>query len=270
MIRFFHRGGTTEPTPVARLPEGRRVYAIGDVHGRLDLLTDLLRRIEVDDAARPAAETEIVMLGDLIDRGAASAGVIEYLRAFRPDFARFRFVMGNHEEIMLTSLDDDGGDPHRGGWLTYGGEETLASYGVPDRLLALPGPALVAALHHYVPRAHLDFLRGFEDRVTIGDYVFVHAGIRPGVPLADQISADLRWIRRDFLDDRRAHGFTVVHGHTISPEPDFRANRIGIDTGAYRTGVLTALGLEADVTWTIATRPGSTPAMASTGWDVAG
>ncbi|WP_231639034.1 metallophosphoesterase family protein [Sphingomonas profundi] len=257
MIRMLQRLTGREAEPPARLPEGVRAYAIGDVHGRLDLLCDLLGRIEADDARRTAADTQVVLLGDIVDRGAQSAGLVEYLRAFRPAFARFRFVMGNHEEAMLASLDDDGGDPHLTGWLGFGGTETLLSYGMPERLLALPGPALVAALHHYVPRAHLQFLRGFEDHVAIGDYVFVHAGIRPGVPLAAQSPRDMRWIRDDFLDHRRSHGFTVVHGHTISEAPQFRANRIGIDTGAYRTGVLTALGLEADARWTIAT--GSPP-----------
>ena len=253
MIRFFQRLRRDQPLEPARVPDGRRIYAIGDVHGRLDLLTDLIARIAADDAARAPADIEVILLGDLIDRGAQTAGLLEYLRAFRPEFARFRFVMGNHEMAMLTSLDDASGDPHRTGWLDFGGLATLASYGVPDRLLALPGPALVAALHHYVPRAHLDFLARFEDHVMVGDYLFVHAGIRPGVPLADQRPADLHWIRAEFLDDRRPHGFTVVHGHTISEEADFRANRIGIDTGAYRTGVLTALGLEGEAQWLLAT-----------------
>ncbi len=255
MIRFFQRLKGEAATNPAQLPDGQRVYAIGDVHGRLDLLLDLIRRIEADDAARADADTIVVMLGDLVDRGPHSAEVVEYLRAFRPAFADFRFVMGNHEEAMLASLDDATGDPHRTGWLGFGGAETLVSYGMPERLIALPGPALVAALHHYIPRAHLDFLRGFEDHVTIGDYLFVHAGIRPGIPLSQQTADDLHWIRRDFLDDRRSHGLMVVHGHTISTLPQFRPNRIGIDTGAYRTGVLTALGLQADKRWTLSTPP---------------
>lgn len=255
MIRFFQRLKGERAASPPGLPEGQRVYAIGDVHGRLDLLLELMQRIQADDAARPAAETSVVMLGDLMDRGPATAGVIEYLRAFRPSFATFRFVMGNHEEAMLASLDDRTGDPHRTGWLGFGGTETLISYGMPERLLALPGPALVAALHHYIPRAHLEFLRDFEDHVSIGDYLFVHAGIRPGIPLSGQKAADFRWIRGDFLDDRRSHGIMVVHGHTISPAPQILANRIGIDTGAYRTGVLTALGLEAEQHWTLATQP---------------
>jgi serine/threonine protein phosphatase 1 len=241
--------------PPARAPDGMRLYAIGDVHGRMDLLTGLLARIQADDAARGGADTHVILLGDLIDRGAQSAGLIEYLRAFRPTFASFRFVKGNHEAAMLDSLDDETGDPHETGWLDYGGTETLASYGVPQHLHDLPGPALVAALHHYIPRAHLKFLREFEDCVLIGDYLFVHAGIRPGVPLAAQKPQDLRWIRAEFLNDTRHHAVTVVHGHTICEAPEFRHNRIGIDTGAYRTGILTALGLEGAEQWTLATAP---------------
>jgi serine/threonine protein phosphatase 1 len=255
MIRFFRRPQPDPPPPSAppRVPDGERVYAIGDVHGRLDLLTDLITRIEADNAARGPADTQLILLGDLIDRGPQSAELIEYLRSFHPGFARVRLLMGNHEAAMLDSLDDRTGDPHRTGWLEYGGLATLASYGVPYRVYGLPGPAMVAALRQYVPAAHLDFLRGFEDHVTVGDYLFVHAGIRPGVPLAAQNRRDLHWIRGEFLDDPRPHGFTVVHGHTISDAPEFRPNRIGIDTGAYRSGVLTALGLEGEAQWTLAT-----------------
>ncbi len=149
----------------------------------------------MSDTARTPAETQVVMLGDVVDRGPHSAQVIEYLRAAPPAFAAFRFVMGNHEEAMLESLDDKTGDPHRSGWLGFGGEETLLSYGLPPHLLGLPGPALVLAMRDHLPRAHLAFIAGFEDHVAIGDYLFVHAGIRPGVPLAQQVPADLRWIR---------------------------------------------------------------------------
>ena len=249
MIQWLRNRKATSPAATHRLPAGQRAYAIGDVHGRLDLLIEVLRRIEADDAARPPAETHVILLGDLVDRGAASAQTIEYLRAFRPDFASFHFVMGNHEAIMLASLDDATGDPHATGWLDFGGIETLASYGVAREMLALPGAELVAALHAYVPRAHLKFLRGFVDHVAIGEYLFVHAGIRPGVPLEEQVPQDLLWIRDGFLDDPRPHPHMVIHGHTISRAPIFRPNRIGLDTGAYRTGVLTALGLEDDRQW---------------------
>ncbi|TVV70324.1 metallophosphoesterase [Sphingomonas solaris] len=250
IIGRFRRPATPDP---ARIPPGRRVYAIGDVHGRLDLLSALLATIRADDAARAPAATEVVLLGDLIDRGPHSAQVIEYLLHHRPGFATFRFMMGNHETAMLGSMEEAGGDPHRIGWLAFGGEATLASYDVPDEALALPGLALAQVMRAHVPPDHRAFIAGFADHLTIGDYLFVHAGIRPGVRLSRQRREDLHWIRQEFLDDPRPHGLIVVHGHTISESPEFRDNRIGLDTGAYRTGVLTALGLEGGERWVLGT-----------------
>jgi serine/threonine protein phosphatase 1 len=232
----------------ARVPEGQRVYAIGDVHGHFDLLIALLKRIKTDSEQRPKAETHIVLLGDLIDRGPHSAQVIEYLRTYRDDFATFHFVMGNHEEAMLESLA--GEVPlEEIGWLEFGGLETMLSYGADPLLLAANSSDTTAALRRFVPRIHLEFLGTFVDRVRIGDYLFVHAGIRPGVPIDLQDSRDMRWIRQAFLDDDGDHGVVVVHGHTITAEPDIRHNRIGIDTGAYRSGLLTALALEGGDRW---------------------
>lgn len=232
----------------ARIPEGQRVYTIGDVHGRLDLLVSLLRRVKEDDQARPPAETHVVMLGDLIDRGSHSAHVLEYLRAYRDGFATFHFLMGNHEEAMLASLEQ-GANPEEIGWLTFGGRETMLSYGADEAIFAAQGADLAAAMRAIVPRIHIDFLDSFADSVTIGDYLFVHAGIRPGVAIGQQTSGDMRWIREPFLTDERDHGLLVVHGHSITDEPDIRHNRIGIDTGAYRTGLLTALGLFGSDRW---------------------
>lgn len=232
----------------ARVPEGQRVYAIGDVHGRFDLLIGLLRRIKGDSEARGAAETHIVMLGDLIDRGPHSAEVLEYLRAHRDDFATYHFVTGNHEEAMLTSLSG-AISPGESGWLDFGGRETMLSYGANAALLDAARPDFAQSMRQFVPRVHLDFMEGFVDSVRIGDYLFVHAGIRPGVPIERQNGRDMRWIRQPFLDDDSDHGILVVHGHTITNEPDIRHNRIGIDTGAYHTGVLTALALEGGDRW---------------------
>lgn len=254
MIRWLWQRSACVARASPKLPAGQRAYAIGDVHGRLDLLNRVLRGIEADNAARPAARTLVVMLGDLIDRGPQSAEVVEYLRSMRPDFARFRFVMGNHEEAMLDALDTHEGNPHLDEWLKFGGTATLASYGLAPAVLKGPMPALADAARERVPKVHLHFLSEFENYVSLGDYVFVHAGIRPGIPLHRQKPSDLRWIRDEFLTDPYPHGAVVVHGHTISAEPEFFANRIGIDTGAYRTGVLTALGLEGTERWTIATR----------------
>jgi serine/threonine protein phosphatase 1 len=241
------------------IPSGRRVYAIGDVHGRLDLLIELIDRIRRDHHDRPSASAAIVMLGDLIDRGPQSAEVIAFLMEERPDFATFRFLMGNHEEAMLDSLQPRV-DLRETGWLNFGGLETLASYGVPLSILATSGKLLSDGLRRYIPASHIAFLESFEDWVVEGDYLFVHAGIRPGVPLDRQKPADLRWIRGEFLNDRRQHEHIVVHGHTIADQPQIRDNRIGIDTGAYHSGVLTALALEGSDRWLLATEPRQTDA----------
>ena len=248
MALFRFRRPRAAPT----VPAGMRVYAIGDVHGRLDLLLDLLGRIEADTKARPAAETHIIMLGDLIDRGPDSRGVIELLLQSRPTFAQFRFLAGNHEEALLQSLGERA-DPRETGWLRFGGMEALRSYNVPDDAFETRGWLLSDELRRYIPRAHLNFIGRFEETIVIGDYLFVHAGIRPGVALQRQRRKDLLWIREGFLDDDTYHGHIVVHGHSIVPEPVFAGNRIGIDTGAYLSGVLTALGLEGSAQWIVQT-----------------
>jgi len=242
-MKWFPLGRKRRCPEQPAIPSGIRVYAIGDVHGRLDLLVALLARVERDDASRPAADTRVVMLGDLIDRGPHSAEVIEFLLKARPSFASFHFLMGNHEQAMLESLASEA-DPRSTGWLRFGGMETLESYDVPEQAFGCSGRLFSDELRRYVPAAHLAFMREFEDKLLIGDYLFVHAGIRPGVSIEKQSMEDKLWIRDDFLEDPSDHGFVVVHGHTVHPEPDFRENRIGIDTGAYRTGVLTALALE--------------------------
>jgi serine/threonine protein phosphatase 1 len=238
--------------PVARVPEGERVYAIGDVHGRLDLLTDILLRIQADDEKRPPARTTVILIGDLIDRGPCSAQILDMLIYDRPRFAVFRFIMGNHEEAMLRSLAE-GADPRANGWFQFGGIETLESYAVPLATLTDYEGVLSDELRRYVPRDHLFFLMDMEPMIQIGDYVFVHAGIQPGLTLDKQDLSEMRWIREPFLSDTTCREFVVVHGHTIAERPVFRRNRIGIDTGAYRTDRLTAIGLERDRCWLIQT-----------------
>ena len=234
------------------VPAGRRAYAVGDVHGRLDLLDELLRLIESDSAARPSARVTIVFLGDLIDRGPESAQVVERLRRYRPSFAKTAFLMGNHEEVLLRILS--GETSVLADWLRFGGAECARSYGVdPKELEARGGSAAVKLLREAIPKEHSKFLESFVDTASFGKYLFVHAGIRPGVPLSHQQPQDLRWIRMPFLDDETDHGCVVVHGHTITKAVDERDNRIGVDTGAYRTGVLTALGLEANERWFLQT-----------------
>ncbi len=243
--------GSGEPSG----PDGYRAYAIGDIHGRLDLLQELLAKVEADIAARGHRENYIIFLGDLIDRGPDSAGVVERLRSYKPGDATTIFLSGNHEEVMLRILAGEKGRL-LADWLKFGGAECLASYGLdPAALGRKPEASALKAIKAAVPQTHADFLAGFADTFRFGDYLFVHAGIRPGLGIADQSQSDLRWIREPFLDDTKDHGFVVVHGHTISSKVEERANRIGLDTGAYRTGVLTALGVEGNKRWFLDTAP---------------
>jgi serine/threonine protein phosphatase 1 len=242
----------THAPPAARGAPGKRAYAIGDVHGRLDLLDAMLARIEADNRARPRRKTFVVMLGDLIDRGPASAGVIERLRTWRPEGIKPVFLAGNHEEVMLNVLA--GKEDILPAWLKFGGAECLASYGLDvDALKRLDEKSAIAKIREAVPRAHRDFLETFGDTFRFGDYLFVHAGIRPGVAVEEQHVKDLRWIREPFLGDAKEHGFVVVHGHTICDCIEERPNRIGIDTGAYVTGNLTAIGVDETDRWFLST-----------------
>jgi len=238
--------------PPPSLPPGERVYAIGDVHGRLDLLAVLVEQIAADDAARGAATTHVLLLGDLIDRGRDSAAVVRRIMAGDRRFASFGALKGNHEASLLSVLEGD--TRWLESWLTYGGRATLVSWGVAGAVIDNGEPAeIAAAAACAVPPAEWRWLAGLPSSQRHGDYFFAHAGIRPGIPIAVQTDADLLWIRHEFLADARDHGACIVHGHTISPEPESRGNRIGIDTGAYRTGTLTAVGLEADRRWFLAT-----------------
>jgi len=234
--------------------EGYRAYVVGDVHGRLDLLQGLLKIIGEDHAARAGeAKLLLVFLGDLIDRGPDSRGVVELIRAGEMPGSRTVTLCGNHEEVLLRLLDGERGLFEQ--WLRFGGDACLQSYGGDPQLLeSLTEKQALERLRALVPREHRDFLAGLADTFRFGDYLFVHAGIRPGLALQDQTPRDLRWIRQAFLDDRRDHGMTVVHGHTITEEVEVRPNRIGIDTGAYRFGVLTALVIEGGEHWLLQQR----------------
>jgi serine/threonine protein phosphatase 1 len=232
--------------------EGARAYAVGDIHGRLDLLNEILELIEADIASRPERRNFIIFLGDLIDRGPESAGVVERLRTYSLPGARAIFLGGNHEEVMLRMLA--GEKKILPSWLKFGGAECAQSYGLdPDSLRLLEEDAALQLLRAKVPPAHIEFLSSFGDTFRFGDYLFVHAGIRPGIGLEEQDLHDLRWIRDPFLSDAKEHGFVVVHGHTIVERVEERPNRIAIDTGAYHSGVLTALGIEDDQRWFLAT-----------------
>lgn len=227
----------------AKGPAGKRLYAVGDIHGRLDLLNDLLARIEDDIRRRPVDSAALVFLGDLIDRGPDSAGVIARLSDMAAFPTKTAFLLGNHEEILLRALDGEPGVAYD--WLGFGGDACVESYGVSAASLqAMDEERIAHVLAAAIPAAHVAFLRGFGDTVRFGDYLLVHAGIRPGVAIENQQPRDLRWIRQPFLSDSHDHGCTVIHGHTISDGVDRRPNRIGIDTGAYRTGILTAAVVE--------------------------
>lgn len=232
------------------LPPGRRIYAVGDVHGRLDLLDRLIGLIRSDDARRPEAETEIILLGDLIDRGPDSAGVVARAMTGSVGFAPLRTLMGNHEEQLLDGVAGDG--EMIAGWLHYGGRETLRSFGVPEEIAASGDEDLIMrAARLAIPADVVQWMRRLPLTIRAGDYLFVHAGIRPGIAIDAQNPADLRWIRREFLDSAADHGVIVVHGHSVQPEVQIHANRIGIDTGAYASGRLTALALEGQDRWFI-------------------
>ncbi|HET7816321.1 MAG TPA: metallophosphoesterase [Sphingomicrobium sp.] len=256
-MAFFFRSlfpkdsGAFEPS----VPPGYRVYAIGDVHGRLDLLDDALAQIEADIDARPQARNIIVFLGDLIDRGPSSAQVVERARTYLRPGVRTVFLSGNHEEVLLRLVR--GESRFLRDWLRFGGAECARSYGISPTALKRMDPAqAVELLRTSIPKQDQEFLESFVDTFRIGSYLFVHAGLRPGVPLPEQKQSDLRWIREPFLENEDDHGFIVVHGHTIADRVDVRDNRIGLDTGAYRSGVLTAMGLEGRERWFLQTKSG--------------
>lgn len=230
----------------ASLPKGLRLYAVGDVHGRVDLLRKLRHQV-LEDAMSADTETRkvIVYLGDYIDRGQQSREVLDLLiHEPLPSFQSI-FLQGNHEASLLEFLDDAAAGPS---WFSVGGDATALSYGVAmprdlsgDERFA----AIRLALRRSLPAEHLDFLRNLKLILEAGDYVFVHAGLRPGVAIRQQKSRDLLWIRDSFLNHGDDFEKVVVHGHSLSHRPEVRKNRIGIDTGAYATNVLTALVLEA-------------------------
>jgi serine/threonine protein phosphatase 1 len=224
-------------------PRGHRAYVVGDVHGRLDLLDQMLELVEADLTERPARRVSLIFVGDLIDRGAHSAQVVERLRTYRHPVIRTLFILGNHEEVLLRILAGEADLIQK--WCWFGGRECIASYGADAAEFArLDDQAALDQVRALVPREQVDFLMSFADSCRFGDYLIVHAGIRPGVEFEQQSQEDLRWIRAPFLNYAGDHGFTVVHGHTIVPAVVETENRIAIDTGAYRSGRLTALVID--------------------------
>jgi serine/threonine protein phosphatase 1 len=257
---LFRRAKPAPAAPTPRsLPDGLRVYAVGDIHGRIDCLEEVLGLLAADlAAAPPAGGALIVFLGDYIDRGPHSAAVIERLTEPLGLPARARFLKGNHEDAMLQFLDD----PQRArAWVGWG-RETFQSYGLaieePEAIIAEPVrlDALRDALAQAVPPHHRAFLDGLLPSTQIGDYFFAHAGVDPDLPLGLQPDRALFWVREKFLTSEKEFGRLVVHGHSVSAQPEERANRIGIDTGAYATGILTALVLEGEARRYLQTQSG--------------
>ena len=247
------RPAPADPLPDAAIPAGQRLYAIGDIHGRDDLLEDLLGRIDADNAARGPSETTLIFLGDLIDRGPDSAKVVERLMRLKAEHPRTRLLLGNHEEVFLQALRGESIGALRYS-LRIGGDTTVISYGLTeDEYKRTSFEDLIRIVCERVPEAHLAFMESFEDMIVIGDYAFVHAGVRPDRPLGQQKINDLRWIRNDFLDYRGTLQKIIVHGHSIADEVEIRPHRIGLDTGAYASGILTAMGFEGGKRWLLQT-----------------
>jgi serine/threonine protein phosphatase 1 len=221
-----------------------RIYAIGDIHGRLDLLDTLIGKIDADLKSAPTPEPLTVTLGDYIDRGPNSRGVLERL-AQNPFSMPYVALKGNHEELLTTFLDDPS---ILDKWRRLGGLETLHSYGVPvSQLMVGTGfDEAAARLRAALPEAHLKFVSSLKLSASSSAHFFCHAGIRPGIPLDRQSADDLLWIRQEFLNSKINFGKRVVHGHTPTERPEVLPNRINIDTGAYATGRLTCLVLEGD------------------------
>jgi serine/threonine protein phosphatase 1 len=243
--RFLGRSKARAAPPTTG---GRRVYAVGDVHGRLDALQPLIRTIADDlEAAPPSQPAMLVFLGDYVDRGPESRGVVDMILRMKGQAGlEVRTLKGNHEEALLQFL----AQPTFGAaWLEHGGGATLASYGVQPPASRTDPDAwaeVSAAFAEALPPEHLAFYRGLELMLDLGDYAFVHAGVRPGVPWNQQAERDMLWIRQEFLQEKGPFGKVIVHGHTPMEEAQVLPHRIGVDTGCYATGVLTAVRLEGE------------------------
>jgi len=227
------------------VPEDTAIFAIGDVHGRADLLGLVLGWVKAGLKGRADAKTVLVGLGDYIDRGPRSRDVIELLLAMtKLEGLECQFLKGNHEEVLLTFLLDAKAGP---AWCDFGGREMLDSYGVQAPLDPFDAEAWEqtrVAFEEALPPEHRSFFEGLKTSYVAGDYIFVHAGLRPGVPLEEQRENDLLWIRKPFLSSRQGFSKVVVHGHTPEEEAHVDRRRIGLDTGAYATSILSVLRLE--------------------------
>lgn len=228
------------------VPPGTRVYAVGDIHGRVDLLEHLHDKIRREIRSQQADRNVLVYIGDYIDRGDRSRDVLDLLLTQPLPDVETIHLLGNHEAFMLTFLED----PAMGElWLKNGGDSTVYSYGVGAPAVSdreQRHRMMRDDLMEKLPEAHLAFLRSLQRYHVEGEYAFVHAGIKPGVALEEQVDEDVLWIRGEFLDNRDDHGKCIVHGHTITDDIEIRSNRIGIDTGAYYSGTLSCLVLDGE------------------------
>lgn len=246
LFSFFSKQRSGQGRAAFRAPEGQRIYAVGDIHGRADLLQELQEMIREDARANPACDHMLVYLGDYLDRGPFIQDTVDLVINGLADDFQITWLRGNHEQIFADFLQDPSVLPD---WLDLGGMWTLTSYGLhpgpeafrPDRSAQVRDD-LIAGM----PEEHLDFLRQLPLQHRLGDYLFVHAGVRPGIPMEEQTANDLLWIRDEFLSERHHLDCLVVHGHTVERQPEARSHRLGIDTGAYATGVLTCAVLEED------------------------
>lgn len=241
MLRFLQSRTTVEP-PQPQLPEGTRIYALGDIHGCADLLKEMFTVIDRDLEKSPVSRPIEVYHGDYIDRGPDSAQTLDLLIERRRNRTAV-FLKGNHEAYFLEVLRDA---TKFEDWRQFGGLQTLMSYGIQPSLHAdaAEQAELIRLLNNALPEEHMQFLCSLQLSFVCGDYFFVHAGVRPGIPLNEQQEVDLLWIRNDFLESDANFGKFVVHGHTPVLQTDKRKNRVNIDTGAYATGNLTLLKIE--------------------------
>jgi len=240
-MKFFNR--EKEKLTTANAPKGKRLYAIGDVHGCLDKLIALMEMIRADNEALPKKKTFIVFLGDLIDRGPDSSGVVEWALKLSKNNLNSYFLLGNHEDIFLKAVRGDLEALDK--WLIHGGKETLISYGIdPNLIINGDLDSILIAMRKKIPKSHTAFLAEFLDSIEFGDYFLVHAGVDPAIKLSEQDRDTFLWIREPFLSYKKPLEKIIVHGHTIEGRVTRYQHRISVDTGAYNGGPLSAVRLE--------------------------